>query len=331
MLPQYLYLEWGKDMPVSLKESQVAAEMAKLLYAFLPGSGSSQWKGHVTFGTVAQHVGVGNFWQGGSKEPAIAALLESTLLSRRDLFEPLVVGIVREGIRYRQTKGNPVKKEEIETLNGLILQIGFKFPALWDAQFLASLDSGALDRAKASVEEAKAAERIKTEEQSARSKKLNELRERYYQLARQTNRQAAGIALESVLNELFDLFDAAPRKRFRVVGEEIDGSFELDHEIYLLEAKWETEPLSEAPLLGFRGKIEGKSTFTRGLLVSINGFSQPALEAITRGKQPNFFMMDGYDLTLVIEGQMRLDELLRGKIRRLSEEGTPFVSAKEFL
>jgi hypothetical protein len=81
----------------------------------------------------------------------------------------------------------------------------------------------------------------------------------------------------------------------------------------------------------FRGKIEGKSAFTRGVFVSINGFSQPALEAITKGKQPNFLMMDGYDLTVVLEGQMRLDELLRAKIRRLSEEGTPFVSVRELL
>ena len=150
-------------MPVFLKESRVAAEMAKLLYDFLPGSGFSQWKGHVTFSTVAQQVGVGDFWRGGSKEPAIAALFQTTLLSRRDLFEPLVVGIIQEGIRYRQKKSNPIKRQEIEILNALILEIGFKFPALWDEAFLVSLESDVLDRAKANVEKAKAADRIQTE------------------------------------------------------------------------------------------------------------------------------------------------------------------------
>lgn len=318
-------------MPVSLKESRVATEMAKLLYDFLPGSGSSQWKGHVTFSTVAQQVGVGDFWSRGSKEQAIAALLQTTLLSRRDLFEPLLVEIIQEGIRYRQKRGNPIKRQEIEILNGLMLEINFKFPALWDEQFLASLESDVLNRAKANVEQARTAERIQTERQSARSKKLNEVREHYYQLAAHSDRQAAGTALELVLNELFGLFEMAPRKPFRVVGEQIDGSFDLDRETYLLEAKWEAEPLCEAPLLVFRGKIDGKSAFTRGLFVSINGVSQPALDAITKGKQPNFFIMDGYDLAVVLEGQMRLDELFRAKMRRLSEEGTPFVSAKAFL
>jgi hypothetical protein len=241
------------------------------------------------------------------------------------------MGIIREGIKYRQKKADPIKRHEIETLNGLILEIEFKFPALWDEAFLACLDSDALDRAKTNVEQAKAADRMRTVEQSARSKKLGELREQYYQLATQTNRNAAGRTLELVLNELLALFDMAPKKRLTVVGEEIDGSFDLDHEIYLLEAKWHAEPLPENHLLVFRGKMEGKSSLTRGLFISISGFSRPALQAITTGKQPNFLMMDGYDLTVVLEGHMRLDELLRAKIRLLSEEGRPFVSAREFL
>ena len=98
-----------------------------------------------------------------------------------------------------------------------------------------------------------------------------------------------------------------------------------------MEVKWKAKLLSEAPLLEFRGKIEGKSLFTRGLFISINGVSQQALDAITRGKQPLFIVMDGFDIAVVLEGRIRLDELLRAKMRRLSEEGSLFVSAKEFL
>jgi len=44
-------------MVLSLKESQACTEMAKLLYSFLPGSGASAWKGHVSFRTVAEKIG----------------------------------------------------------------------------------------------------------------------------------------------------------------------------------------------------------------------------------------------------------------------------------
>src|SRR5580704_15967782 len=133
-------------MTLSLRESHAATEMAKLLYSFLPGSGSSSWKSHVTFASVASQAGVGALWAGGSKEPAIARMLESTLDRRRDRFEALILGIVREGLKYRQKQGDPIKKIEIITLNGLIQEIGFKFPGLWDARFLNSLNGDATSR-----------------------------------------------------------------------------------------------------------------------------------------------------------------------------------------
>jgi len=49
-------------MTLPLKQSRAIAEMAELLYDFLPGSGSAIWTGHVSFKTVAEEVGVGDFW-----------------------------------------------------------------------------------------------------------------------------------------------------------------------------------------------------------------------------------------------------------------------------
>ncbi len=105
------------------------------------------------------------------------------------------------------------------------------------------------------------------------------------------------------------------------MGEQLDGSFDLDAQIYLVEAKWEKEPLSEQPLLVFRGKIEGKSTFTRGMFVALNGISPEARQAITQGKSPSFFVIDGYDLMMVLSEAICLPEFLRRRIRLLAEEG----------
>jgi hypothetical protein len=64
-------------------------------------------------------------------------------------------------------------------------------------------------------------------------------------------------------------------------------------QIYLLESKWEKCHLPEADLLVFRGKIEGKSTFTRGVFIALNDISTQALDAITRGKAASFFVVNG--------------------------------------
>lgn len=316
-------------MPVSLKESRAATEMAKVLYSFLPGSGARSWKGHITFQTVANDVGVGEFWQGGSKETAIAVLLERTLEYRRDLFEKLILTIVKEGLKYRQKKNDPISEDEIKTLNGLILDVGFKFPALWDSSFLASLRADGRERASEVVEREMAAQEAQISKQSEFNVKRDSLKNKLYRLWDQSNRQQAGLELEKLLNELFNLYELNARSPFRVTGEQIDGSFELDNEIYLVEAKWESKKISEAPLLVFRGKVEGKSSVTRGVFISLSGYTDPALTAITQGKQPNFFLMDGYDLSVVLEGQIHLDALLRSKLRLLAERGKVFVSAKK--
>lgn len=302
--------------------------MAGVLYDFLPGSGNPRWKGHISFSTVARDVGVGDFWQGGSKEPAIAMLLERTLKRRPQCFEALILAIVRHGIAYRQKQGRPVQRDDIDALNGLLLEIGFKFPDLWAPEFLDSLSGDPLARAQA-IARGAVAVAGDTAAEAARTAALSDLRALFYTLAADPDRQAAGLALQNLLNDLFRLFALEPRQPFRVTGEQIDGSFLLDYETYLVEAKWTQEPVPQSDLLVFRGKVEGKSAFTRGVFISLSGFSAQAIEAITRGKQPNFFLVDGYDLTTVLEGQADLMALLRLKLRKLTEEGRVFVSAKE--
>jgi hypothetical protein len=95
------------------------------------------------------------------------------------------------------------------------------------------------------------------------------------QLYALSDRQAAGLKLESLLNKLFSLFELAPRQPFRGIGEQIDGSFELDYEIYLVEAKWEKAPLPVADLYVLRAKIEGKSPYTRGVFVALVPLGDP--------------------------------------------------------
>jgi hypothetical protein len=133
-----------------------------------------------------------------------------------------------------------------------------------------------------------------------RSQALFQLKELFFQLSAEPDRRKAEFALEKFLNQLFELFDLRPRQAFRIIGEQIDGSFELDGQIYLIESKWAKDPLSEADLLVFRGKIEGKSAFTRGVFIALNDISSQARDAFTRGKAPSFFIMNGHDLMMIL-------------------------------
>jgi hypothetical protein len=165
--------------------------------------------------------------------------------------------------------------------------------------------------------------------ESLRFQALQILKSEFLTLAAEPDRRKAGFALEALLNKLFKLFELQPREPFRVEGEQIDGSFILDGEIYLVESKWEQSPLAESELLVFRGKIEGKSTFTRGVFIALNGISAPALNAITKGKAPCFFVMNGHDLMMILDGAMNLTEFLQRRVRLLAETGSVCVPFSE--
>ena len=96
--------------------------------------------------------------------------------------------------------------------------------------------------------------------------------------------QPRGYAFEKFLNEMFNVCGFSARAPFRLAGEQIDGSFALGDDIYLLEAKWTNALVDAAALRSFNAKVEDKAKWSRGLFLSYSGFSPEGLLAFGRGK-----------------------------------------------
>jgi hypothetical protein len=139
--------------------------------------------------------------------------------------------------------------------------------------------------------------------------------------------QARGYEFERFLRELFEAYGLAPRASFRTVGEQIDGSFQLQNETYLLEAKWQNAPIGAGDLHTFEGKLGEKASWSRGLFLSISGFSQDGLIAFGRGKR--VVCMDGFDLYEILRLRISFEETVAAKVRRAAETGKPYVSVRE--
>src|SRR3546814_16318465 len=91
------------------------------------------------------------------------------------------------------------------------------------------------------------------------------------------------------------LFPYTTLFRSRLVGEQIDGSFKLHGQTYLVEAKWHGPQIGFADLMTFSGKVGGKASWSRGLFVSNSGLTAEGLEAFSRGRQTNLICADGLD------------------------------------
>ncbi len=152
------------------------------------------------------------------------------------------------------------------------------------------------------------------------AEKLNELKSRFLEIAISSNAQQRGYKLEKLLNELFQLFDLLPKAAFKIVGEQIDGSFTFDNDDYLLEAKWQTSLVNAGDLYKFGGKISGKLKNTLGLFISLDGFSSECTDTGSNIVK-SMILMDGQDLMMVLDGRIRLNEMLFIKRRHASDTG----------
>ena len=289
------------------QERQIVEDLADLLYDFLPGTGNSR----TAFPLAAHHVGLADAWIGGSKRPAIITLLADTLQNKQShLFRPLITQIVQQAMTWRQGKNNPLTREEMTRLNRLLSSLSLPIPDLQDTSFLNSLPSSratSADPAASVLPEALAIE-LATDHLALST----------------TDPHPRGYAFERFLTKLFEAYGLAPHEPFRLTGEQIDGSFVLDNETYLLEAKWQGPPVGASDLLTFSGKVARKASWTRGLFVSESGFSVDGLEAF-RGQPTQIVCMNGLDLHETVTNRVPLDAVIKAKVRRAAETGRAHV------
>jgi hypothetical protein len=301
---------------ISLAETQALAELADLLYSFLPGSGAIY-----TWREAAAEHGLEGFWPGGSELPAITELLEATFERQRGCFCGLMLTAVRQGMKYRIKKGSPVTREEIQRLNDLVRRVGFAVPELLDKKFLDGLPSDQSKQERGNEPVQRPHVDPQAVARQALAEQMNTLHQQFLVLFNEKNVQARGYAFEAFLNDLFRVNGLAPREPFRVVGEQIDGSFEWQTHVFLIEARWREDVADAADLYVLRGKVEGKSDWTRGLFISINGFSSMAADTFSRGRRANLITMDGQDLIFIVERRWSLEDAIRAKLRHAGETG----------
>ena len=135
------------------------------------------------------------------------------------------------------------------------------------------------------------------------------------------NPQARGYQFERYLNKLFRACALEPRDSFRIKGEQIDGSFVLKNDIYLLEAKWTNKQTEKNDLVVFNEKVSSKSGFTRGLFISFAGYSNDAVETFCNGRKVNIVLMTVQELAMALAKQMNISQVIWNKVRALAEEG----------
>lgn len=235
--------------------------------------------------------------QGGSKGKRLRCFLQKVDV-------PTVVRTLKALWEYREAiRQRDGKPETVQNAQGRLLSLINRLEGKPDAQPAEKAPKPAFDRPK-----------------------LLALRNDLIEFVQLTP-QARGYAFETLLRDLFNVFGLEAREPFRLKGEQIDGSFLLQGETYLVEAKWQDALTGVADLHTFHGKLEQKAAWTRGLFVSNSGFTEDGLVAFGRGKR--VVCMDGLDLFETLSRELPLNHVLERKVRRAAETGLPFARVRD--
>lgn len=100
----------------------------------------------------------------------------------------------------------------------------------------------------------------------------------------------------------------------RNIGEEIDIIIHRDREFYMLECKWEKDPVEAIVIRDFHDKLLERAG-VQGIVVSMSGFSEGAEKiAHDRSGSKLIAFFGQRDVQAIVYGQVNFDDLLKQKI-----------------
>jgi hypothetical protein len=131
------------------------------------------------------------------------------------------------------------------------------------------------------------------------------------------NPQARGYALEKLFRKLMGISRIPVQDTFKIIGEQIDGGIKYDGHYYLIELKWTEDKVGPIDIGSFYYKVDGKLD-SRGIMISMGGYTDGVLEGLPRGKEIKILLLDGVHLSNVIFGLYTFQELLEHCISHAS-------------
>ncbi len=132
--------------------------------------------------------------------------------------------------------------------------------------------------------------------------------------------QRRGYEFEKYLNRLFGVFGLDPHASYRTDTDQIDGSFILNGNTVLLEAKYRIASLSKNDLILFENKVARKSSFARGLFVSLSDFDENVVNYF-KDRSSRIIAVSVPEIYMMCSEKKDLREVLTRKFRYLDEYG----------
>jgi hypothetical protein len=112
---------------------------------------------------------------------------------------------------------------------------------------------------------------------------------------------------------------------------EIDVAFAIDGTRFILEAKWEQGPIDLGPIAKLSRRITQRFAGTRGVLLSMSGYTCAAKRDMRQGQQPDMLLLGREHLEAMLSGLFSPADLITELVDRASYRGEVWVPLTDLL
>jgi hypothetical protein len=160
------------------------------------------------------------------------------------------------------------------------------------------------------------------------SKQLRDLETRLQELARQIGTQDAGYEFERWFYDFVDHFEVMHRRPYRSGDLQYDGSVTVDGTTYLVELKFTKERAGPTAVSHLEAKVRRKADNTMAVLVSMAGFTAPAVEHASSPRSV-VLLLDASHIYRCLAGAQSFAELIQRAARHAAQTGQAYASVSE--
>jgi hypothetical protein len=149
------------------------------------------------------------------------------------------------------------------------------------------------------------------------------------ELARRLGTPEAGYAFQDWFYELMDFSEISSRRPYVSHGRQIDGAITIAGTTYLVELKFTAGQAGAPDIDTLHKKVTDKADNTMGVLVSISGFSAPAIEGASGPGTP-LLLLDHRHVYMALRGTMTFAEIISRVRRHASQTGEALLPPEHF-
>jgi Restriction endonuclease len=156
--------------------------------------------------------------------------------------------------------------------------------------------------------------------------RLRHLMEEYDRLCRLEgySLRSRGQRFDRLIAELLSCWGIDAATNVRAPGQ-IDVAFTVGGTDFVLEAKWQHSRVNTGQISKLKTRVQQRFADTRGIFLSMSGYSRPALAEVTRGERLQILLLDKLHWEAMLGGLIPPDELLRLVRDRAAYQGMPYA------